>query len=151
MKASGRTQSGLTPSTFAGEDQIDGQPDLAGLQLGLFGASTGAAAALVAAAKLGTRAGAVVSRGGRPDLAGAALRQVTAPTLLIVGSADYDVIELNRKALVEMSCDNALKLVPGAGHLFEEPGTLEQVMELAGDWFETKLGVHPAPAAHASP
>ena len=105
----------------------------------------------MAAAKLGTRAGAVVSRGGRPDLAGAALRQVTAPTLLIVGSADYDVIELNRKALVEMSCDNALKLVLGAGHLFEEPGTLEQVMELAGDWFETKLGVHPAPAAHASP
>ena len=129
---------------------IDGQPDLAGLHLGLFGASTGAAAALEAAAKLGARARAVVSRGGRPDLAGAALRQVAAPTLLIVGAADYDVIELNRKALAKLSCENALKLVPGAGHLFEEPGTLAQVMQLAGDWFETKLGVRSAPAAHES-
>ena len=129
---------------------IDGQPKLAGLPLGLFGASTGAAAALVAAAKLGARAQAVVSRGGRPDLAGAALRQVTAPTLLIVGADDHGVIELNRQALAELSCDKALKLVQGAGHLFEEPGTIERVMELAGDWFQTKLAVRPSLAAQAS-
>jgi putative phosphoribosyl transferase len=126
---------------------IDGRADLAGLPLGLFGASTGAGAALVAAARLGARARAVVSRGGRPDLAGAALGQVTAPTLLIVGSADHQVIELNRRALAELTCDKALKLVPGAGHLFEEPGTLEQVMELAGDWFQAKLADRPDPAA----
>lgn len=118
---------------------IGEQPDLAGLPLGLFGASTGAAAALMAAAKLGTRTRAVVSRGGRPDLAGAALRQVTAPTLLIVGAADHDVIELNKQALAELSCDKALELVPRATHLFEEPGTLERVMVLASTWFQTKL------------
>ena len=128
---------------------IDGQPKLAGLPLGLFGASTGAAAALVAAAKLGARARGVVSRGGRADLAGSALRQVTAPTLLIVGGADHDVVELNRQALAQLCCDKALTLVPGAGHLFEEPGTLEQVMKLAGDWFQMKLARR-TPAAHAS-
>lgn len=129
---------------------IDEQPDLAGLSLGLFGASTGAAAALVAAATLGARAQAVVSRGGRPDLAGSALRQVTAPTLLVVGADDVGVIGLNREALAAMSCDKAMKLVPGATHLFEEPGTLEKVMELAGDWFVAKLGIRPAGAAHVS-
>ncbi len=132
----------LRAATWIGE-----QPDLADLPLGLFGASTGAAAALVAAARLGARAGAVVSRGGRPDLAGAALGQVTAPTLLIVGGADHGVIELNQQALAELSCDKALKLVPGATHLFEEPGTLEQVMELAGEWFQAKLA---APARERS-
>ena len=128
---------------------IEEQPDLAGLSLGLFGASTGAAAALVAAATMGARVQAIVSRGGRPDLAGPALRQVTAPTLLIVGADDVGVMGLNRQALAAMSCDKAMKLVPGATHLFEEPGTLEQVMELAGDWFETKLAIRPA-AAHVS-
>jgi predicted phosphoribosyltransferase/pimeloyl-ACP methyl ester carboxylesterase len=118
---------------------IGGRSDLGGLPLGLFGASTGAAAALMAAAKLGARVRAIVSRGGRPDLAGAALGQVTASTLLIVGSADHQVVDLNRRALAELSCDKALKLIPGATHLFEEPGTLEQVMEQAGDWFQAKL------------
>lgn len=118
---------------------IGAQPELAKLPLGLFGASTGAAAALVAAARLGPRVSAVVSRGGRPDLAGAALGQVTAPTLLIVGGADYDVIELNRQARALLRCETAMTLVPGAGHLFEEPGALEDVMALAGDWFQAKL------------
>lgn len=129
---------------------INEQPDLAGLSLGLFGASTGAAAALVAAATLGARVQAVVSRGGRPDLAGAALRQVMAPTLLIVGADDLGVIGLNREALTALSCDKAMKLVPGATHLFEESGTLEEVMELAGDWFQSKLSTRPGPAAHVS-
>jgi erythromycin esterase-like protein/predicted phosphoribosyltransferase/predicted alpha/beta-hydrolase family hydrolase len=117
---------------------IDRQPALAALPLGLFGASTGAAAALKAAAVLGRRATAVVSRGGRPDLAGdGALRKVLAPTLLIVGAADHAaVIDCNEAALVELSCEKALERVPGAGHLFEEPGALEQVMQSAGDWFD---------------
>jgi erythromycin esterase-like protein/predicted alpha/beta-hydrolase family hydrolase len=124
-----------------------GQADLARLPLGLFGASTGAGAALTAATKLGGRVRAVVSRGGRPDLAGAALGQVTAPTLLIVGGADDGVIDLNQQALARLSCEKALRLVPRAGHLFEEPGTLEQVMTLAGDWFEAHL----ASAANGDP
>ena len=127
---------------------IDGQPDLAALPLGFFGASTGAAAALVAAAMVGARVQAVVSRGGRPDLAGSSLRDVTAPTLLIVGADDVSVIGLNREALFVLSCDKDMKLVPGATHLFEEPGTLEKVMELAGDWFGAKLG---KPSAGAAP
>jgi putative phosphoribosyl transferase len=115
---------------------VDLQPDLASLPLGLFGASTGAGAALKAAARLGARATAVVSRGGRPDLAGeAALAKVTAPTLLIVGAADHGVIELNQAALAELGCEKALKLVPKATHLFEEPGTLDIAIGLAGDWF----------------
>lgn len=129
---------------------IGDQPDLAGLSLGLFGASTGAAAALVAAARLGTRVQAVVSRGGRPDLAGPALRQVTAPTLLIVGADDVGVIGLNREALAALSCDKAMTLVPGATHLFEEPGTLKKAMELACAWFETKLSPRSAAAAPMS-
>lgn len=132
---------------------IGEQPELAALPIGLFGASTGAGAALKAAARLGGRARAVVSRGGRPDLAGKALGQVTAATLLIVGGADEGVIQLNQHALAALTCDKALKLVPHAGHLFEEPGTLEQVMELAGDWFQAKLGVPeqrtPGPASRA--
>ena len=109
------------------------------LSIGLFGASTGAAAALVAAAELGDRIGAVVSRGGRPELAGAALARVTAPTLLIVGGEDHGVIELNQRALSQMKCLSELQVVPGATHLFEEPGALRQVTVLARDWFERYL------------
>ncbi len=111
------------------------RPEAAQLPLGLFGASTGAAAALVAAAESPSTVAAVVSRGGRPDLAGAALARVEAPTLLIVGGADHVVIELNELARRQMHCPVELRIVPGAGHLFEEPGTLERVVELARDWF----------------
>jgi putative phosphoribosyl transferase len=109
-----------------------------GLPLGYFGASTGAAAALVAAAQDPTIA-AVVSRGGRPDLAMRHLTEVNAPTLLIVGGNDYGVIELNEKAYRALRCEKSLKIVPGATHLFEEPGTLEQVAELASEWFKRHL------------
>jgi pimeloyl-ACP methyl ester carboxylesterase len=118
---------------------IDAQPELAGLPLGLFGASTGAAAALVAAAKLGTRVGAVVSRGGRPDLAGGGLDEVTAPTLLIVGGLDYGVIELNEQAYARLTAPKLLEIVPDATHLFPEPGAMEAVIALAGRWFKTYL------------
>lgn len=105
------------------------------LPIGLFGASTGAAAALAAAADRPEVVRAVVSRGGRPDLAGAALADVAAPTLLIVGSADPEVLALNRQALTRLRCDKSLAVVPGATHLFEEPGALEEVAELAAAWF----------------
>jgi putative phosphoribosyl transferase len=107
--------------------------------IGLFGASTGAAAALVAAAKRKREVGAVVSRGGRPDLAGEALPEAGAPTLLIVGGADEQVIELNSRAKAAMSAETSMAIVPGATHLFEEPGKLEEVVELARDWFEEHL------------
>ena len=107
------------------------------LTRGYFGASTGAASAL--AASLECEVQAIVSRGGRPDLAGAALSQVTAPTLLIVGSHDPVVIDLNRQALAQLRCEARLELVPGATHLFEEPGTLEQVARLASQWFRRWL------------
>ena len=110
------------------------QPELAEVKIGLFGSSTGAAAALVAAADSSDVA-AVVSRGGRPDLAGDALRRVTCPTLLIVGGFDDVVIELNEEAKAQMVCPTELVIVPGATHLFEESGTLEQVAELASAWF----------------
>lgn len=106
-----------------------------GLKLGFFGASTGAAAALKAAAELGIKISAVVSRGGRPDLAGASLLKVTAPTLLIVGGADTIVIELNKLAYDELGCDKKLEIIEGATHLFEEPGTLAQAAHLAVKWF----------------
>jgi len=109
------------------------------LRLGYFGASTGAAAALVAASRAESEIGAVVSRGGRPDLAGSALAQVRAPTLLIVGSRDPVVVELNRAALAELRCEKELAIVPGASHLFEEPGTLEEVIDLAAGWFADHL------------
>jgi len=109
------------------------------LTIGYFGASTGGGAALVAAAELDGHVGAVVSRGGRPDLAGEALPFVTAPTLLIVGGRDYPVIEMNREALAQLRCEKRLEIVPGATHLFEEPGTLEQVARMAADWFVTHL------------
>jgi putative phosphoribosyl transferase len=118
---------------------VGGEDALAGLPLGLFGASTGAAAALVAAARLGDRIGAVVSRGGRPDLAGDALDEVTVPTLLIVGGADYGVIELNEDAFARLAGPKELEIVPGATHLFEEPGALEAVMKVAAAWFERWL------------
>lgn len=106
------------------------------LPVGYFGASTGAAAALMAAAQLPETVRAVVSRGGRPDLAGAALPEVKAPTLLIVGGEDTQVIGLNEKALRELRCEKKLEIVPGATHLFEEPGTLEQAADFATEWFE---------------
>jgi putative phosphoribosyl transferase len=108
---------------------------IGGLPLGLFGASTGAAAALVAAAEQPNAVAAVVSRGGRPDLAGAALPRVRAPTLLLVGGEDWDVLELNREALALMACEARLEIVPGATHLFEEAGALEEVVVRAGAWF----------------
>jgi dienelactone hydrolase len=109
--------------------------DTSSLPLGLFGASTGAGAALIAAADRPDEIAAVVSRGGRPDLAGPALGAVTAPTLLIVGSLDTPVIEMNRDAMKRMRGLVKLEIVPGASHLFEEPGTLTRVAEFAGDWF----------------
>ena len=120
-------------------DWVGQRPDLADLRIGLFGASTGAAAALVAAAARPGRIGAVVSRGGRPDLAATALRRVNAPTLLIVGGADTQVLELNREAMRRLTCNKRLEVVPGATHLFEEPGALGSVAELAAAWFETHL------------
>ena len=126
------------------------QPDLQHVPVGYFGASTGSAAAIIAAGRLGKRIAAVVSRGGRPNLAGpVALAAVTAPTLLIVGGADHGVIELNQQALLQLTCDKELAVVPGATHLFEEQGTLEQVAELATSWFSSHLtrkgtGEHPS-------
>ena len=112
------------------------QPDLRGLSLGYFGASTGAAAALVAAAQLSGAVAAVVSRGGRPDLAGDALGSVIAPTLLIVGGNDPPVLDLNEQALAALGCsEKELVIIPGATHLFEEPGALEEVAHIAADWF----------------
>jgi putative phosphoribosyl transferase len=117
------------------------RPDAGGLPVGYFGASTGAGAALLAAAAPDTPVRAVVSRGGRPDLAGAqALARVVAPTLLIVGGDDPQVITLNREACEHLRCTKALEIVPGATHLFEEPGTLEQVASLAAAWFRRWLG-----------
>jgi putative phosphoribosyl transferase len=109
------------------------------LPIGYFGASTGAAAALLAAAERSQVIRAVVSRGGRPDLAVPALTRVQAPTLLIVGGNDFQVIELNRLALEQLCCEKQLVIVPGATHLFEEPGTLDEVARLARDWFERHL------------
>jgi len=113
--------------------------DTSHLRVGYFGASTGGGAALVAAAEIGEKIGAVVSRGGRPDLAGDALPKVKSPTLLIVGGLDYPVIKLNEDAYRQLQCEKELKIVPGASHLFEEPGTLEEVARLAADWFQRKL------------
>src|SRR5438876_7277683 len=118
-------------------DWIKGEFDY--LSVGYFGSSTGGGAALVAAAEVGDRVGAVVSRGGRPDLAGDALPKVKSPTLLIVGGLDYPVIELNQEALARLRCEKELKIVPGATHLFEEPGTLEEVARLAADWLQKHL------------
>jgi putative phosphoribosyl transferase len=120
-------------------DWLGGHDATAGLGVGLFGASTGAGAALVAAAERPAAVQAVVSRGGRPDLAGDALHQVHQPTLLVVGGRDTVVIELNRHAMDQLGGPTRLEIVPGASHLFEEPGTLEQVAALARDWFTANL------------
>jgi dienelactone hydrolase len=117
-----------------------------GLPVGLFGASTGGGAALIAAAELPDDIGAVVSRGGRPDLASAALARVRAPTLLIVGGDDTPVIQMNRSAMERMPGEVRLEIVQGATHLFEEPGALERVADLAGDWFAGHLPERPSPA-----
>jgi putative phosphoribosyl transferase len=117
---------------------VEAADDLSELPIGYFGASTGAAAALVAAAE-DHHVGAVVSRGGRPDLAQDALKQVVAPTLLIVGAADVPVIAMNEVALNRLRCEKRMDIVPGATHLFEEAGALERVSELARDWFIDKL------------
>lgn len=110
------------------------------VELGYFGASTGAAAALVAASERASDTGAVVSRGGRPDLAGAALTKVQAPTLLIVGRNDPTVLQLNQQALLRIPGEKRLEIIPGATHLFEEPGALEEAARLAREWFEAHLG-----------
>jgi putative phosphoribosyl transferase len=126
----------LTRRLLAASDWVDRDARTARLPVGYFGASTGAAAALQAAGARGARIAAVVSRGGRPDLAGAeALRLVTAPTLLVVGGYDDVVIGLNRAAYAELRCEKSLVIVPGATHLFEEPGTLEAAAGAARDWF----------------
>lgn len=130
----------LTRRLLAATTWLQANPETQTLRLGYFGASTGAAAALQAAAQMGNDIAAVVSRGGRPDLAGAAaLGRVSAPTLLIVGGADYGVIELNQQAYALLKCDRKLILVPGATHLFEEPGTLQQAAHSAAEWFAQHL------------
>jgi putative phosphoribosyl transferase len=126
-------------------DWLTQYPDTRHLRIGYFGASTGAAAALVAAPERPDVVGAVVSRGGRPDLAGPALGRVRAPTLLIVGGNDFEVIELNRKALAQLRCEKRLVIIPGATHLFEESGALEEVARLAREWFEHYLASSESP------
>jgi putative phosphoribosyl transferase len=133
----------LGQRVIAAVDWLAGQHGLSGGKIGCFGASTGAAAALLAAAARPHLVAAVVSRGGRPDLAGGpVLDKVQAPTLLIVGGRDDVVIRLNQDALAQLRCPKQLEIVPGATHLFEEPGTLEQVAALAGAWFERATGPH---------
>lgn len=128
-------------------DWLQQHPDTTRLRVGFFGASTGGGAALVAAAQRPGAVGAAVSRGGRPDLAGPALPHVQAPTLLIVGGNDGPVIAMNQEALAQMRCEKRLEIVPGASHLFEEPGALEQVAHLARDWFSHYLASAPGQRA----
>lgn len=115
---------------------LQNQPETKNLAIGLFGASTGAASALNVAARLGSEITAVVSRGGRPDLAMDVLAKVVSPTLLIVGGSDFVVIELNKQAFQRLTCQKEIKIIKGATHLFEEPGTLEEVARLASEWFK---------------
>ena len=129
----------LTGRVVDAVDWVRAQDVLGALPIGLFGASTGAAAALVAAARAPGDVAAVVSRGGRPDLADRALPDVRAPTLLIVGGADHGVIELNEQAYTRLTCTVELRIVPRATHLFEEPGALDAVIDLAGTWFGSYL------------
>jgi putative phosphoribosyl transferase len=131
----------LARRLIAAIDWLRHEPSLASLRIGLFGASTGAAGALVAAAARPDDVAAVVSRGGRPDLAASALPRVRAPTLLIVGGEDPVVLELNRHALELLQTEKRLVIVPGASHLFEEPGALDDVARLAADWFSRHLSV----------
>ncbi len=125
----------LSRRLVAATDQAHSWPATSGLALGYFGASTGAAAALIAAAERSAQIAAVVSRGGRPDLAAPRLAAVRAPTLLIVGGADHEVLALNQAVLPQLPRESSLAVVPHATHLFEEPGTLEQVARLAAEWF----------------
>lgn len=134
----------LTRRLVAATRWLREQPRTRTLGLGYFGASTGAAAALRAAAALGSVMGAVVSRGGRPDLARSALDRVHAPTLLIVGGEDHVVIDLNQQAYARLQGEKQLVIIPGAGHLFEEPGTLQEVAHLASQWFVRYLRAQPA-------
>jgi dienelactone hydrolase len=129
----------LAERLVSATDWLRADPETRALKIGYFGASTGAGAALVAATARPDVVGAIVSRGGRPDLAGPALARVQAPTLLIVGGYDYPVIKLNREALQHLRSEARLDVVPGAGHLFEEPGTLEAVARLAREWFRRHL------------
>lgn len=129
----------LAERVVAAIDWLAEDADLGRLPVGCFGASTGAAAALIATAQRPRRVAAVVSRGGRPDLAEPSLSHVIAPTLLIVGGGDKDVIELNRRAAIRMPAGPRIEVVPGATHLFEEPGALDQVARLARDWFAEHL------------
>ena len=129
----------LAERLVAATDWLASEPTTGGLAVGYFGASTGAGAALVAAARRPDAVGAIVSRGGRPDLARGALARVTAPTLLIVGGHDLPVIDMNREAMAQMRAEVRLEIVPGATHLFEEPGTLEVVARMARDWFARHL------------
>lgn len=129
----------LAERLIAATDWVKSRPEVSFLHIGYFGASTGGAAALIAAAEFGDDIGAVVSRGGRPDLAGEALSKVTAPTLLIVGELDEVVLRLNEEALARLQCTKELRIVPGASHLFEESGKLEEGAYLAADWFQRHL------------
>jgi putative phosphoribosyl transferase len=135
----------LAERLIAATDWLAGQPATQQLRVGYFGASTGAGAALMAAPRRPEAVKAIVSRGGRPDLAGPALRQVQASTLLIVGGNDRQVIELNRQALAQLQYEKKLEIVPGATHLFEEPGTLAAVAELARNWFQRHLAAETTP------
>jgi alpha-beta hydrolase superfamily lysophospholipase len=137
----------LTRRLVAATRWLTARPEGHGRPLAYFGASTGAAAALNAAAELGEEISSVVSRGGRPDLASERLAEVRAPTLLIVGGADTVVLDLNRDAVARLTCPHRLAVVPGATHLFEEPGALEQVASLATSWFAEHFGS----ARHAVP
>jgi putative phosphoribosyl transferase len=130
----------LAERVVAATDWLKANPATAGLEIGYFGSSTGAAAALVASTERPYEVGAVVSRGGRPDLAGPVLDLVRAPTLLIVGGNDEQVIVMNQEALGLLQVEKELRIVPGATHLFEEPGTLEEVARLAAEWFSSHLG-----------
>jgi len=134
----------LAERLLAATRWLAARPEAAGRAIGYFGASTGAAAALIAAARSELALGAVVSRGGRPDLAGEWLAKVRAPTLLIVGGRDYEVLELNRAAHEKLNCPKQLEIVPGATHLFEERGALEAVAASASSWFRRYLGPRPS-------
>lgn len=135
----------LTQRVLEVTDWVLQQNEIGSLPIGYFGASTGAAAALVAAALRPAAVDAVVSRGGRPDLANEELPVVQAPTLLIVGGNDPETLKLNEQAIVQMRCEREMRIVPGATHLFEEPGALERVTHLARGWFKRYLGTKPTP------
>jgi dienelactone hydrolase len=139
----------LSERLLAATVWLSRQPEAAGLPLGYFGASTGAAAALQAAASSPLDIAAVVSRGGRPDLAGPALRRVRAPTLLLVGSRDPQVLDLNQGAIAQLTCFARLVVIPGASHLFEEPGTLEEAGRLAAAWFVRHFIPQPSVGSHS--